>query len=97
LRVLGPIPKDGLFNAALVPTFNLQPSTSNQNVWQPAPITEEWTEDAVVEWPGTLSLPADLPGGDYRLAVTLQAADGSIVAEFAISEKDPPIRIESSK
>jgi hypothetical protein len=57
----------------------------------------EWLEGAVVEWPGTISLPGDLPAGDYRLVVALQAGDGSPMAEFAISEKDPPIKLKASK
>jgi hypothetical protein len=54
----------------------------------------EWLEGAVIEWPGTLTLPADTPPGDYRLAVILQTAANQILAEFSISEKDPLIKVE---
>ena len=57
----------------------------------------DWKEGAVVEWPGTISLPGDLPEGEYRLAVALQTADGSTIAHFAISEKDPPLEVTALK
>jgi hypothetical protein len=92
LRVLGPIPKDSQFKVALS-----SPQNPPGSIWQPAQMKGEWLEGAVVEWPGTISLPGDLPAGDYRLVVALQAGDGSPMAEFAISEKDPPIKLKASK
>jgi hypothetical protein len=38
-----------------------------------------------------LTLPPDAPPGEYRLAVALQGLDGSTIADFAISAKDPAI------
>jgi hypothetical protein len=106
LRVLGPIPEHTLFTVALTPSQNPEPKapsgkSESQNlvwgVWQPAQMKGDWVEGAVVEWPGTLSLPGNLPEGEYRLAVALQAADGSTIAEFAMSEKDPPFEVTASK
>lgn len=91
-RVLGPLPEQASFEVALVS----RDSTLNQpwGVWHANPIRGDWLEGAVIELPGTLALPADLPPGDYRLLVTLQAADGSTLAEFAISDKDPAIVVK---
>jgi hypothetical protein len=101
LRVLGPIPKDSLFNVALTPTQNPRPSDGQSeiqnlhwNVWQPAPMKGDWLEGAVIEWPGTLTFPTDMPSGDYRLAVTLQAVNKQVLAKFSISDKDPVIKVE---
>ncbi len=63
-------------------------------VWHPAQMKGEWVEGAVIEWPGTLALPTEMPAGDYRLAVSLQARDGSTLAEFAISAKDPSVVVK---
>jgi 4-amino-4-deoxy-L-arabinose transferase-like glycosyltransferase len=94
LRVLGPLPADTVFKLALVPISNPQPPVSNLDTWHPVQIKGEWLEGAIVEWPGTLTLPPEISPGDYRLAVSLQATDGSTLAEFAISEKDPPLVIK---
>jgi hypothetical protein len=54
----------------------------------------EWVEGAVIEWPGILTLPTEMPPNDYWLAVSLQAMDGSTLAKFAISAKDPPLVVK---
>ncbi|HXV44824.1 MAG TPA: hypothetical protein VEC96_17305, partial [Anaerolineae bacterium] len=61
---------------------------------RPAQIKGEWREGAVIEWPGTLTLPADMPPGNYRLSVILQTTANQVLAEFSISEKDPLIKVE---
>ncbi len=38
--------------------------------WLPAS-NIDWQPDTIVEWRGTLSLPADMPAGDYQLVVRL--------------------------
>lgn len=93
LRVLGPLPAGSSFAAVLAPIHNPPSETQNPKsaVWQSAPLKGEWREGAVVEWPGTLTLPPATPPGEYRLAVTLQGLDGSILADIAISAKDPAI------
>jgi 4-amino-4-deoxy-L-arabinose transferase-like glycosyltransferase len=92
MRVLGPIPKDTLFNVTLAPIPNPKSQISNlKSFWQRTHLKGEWLEGAVVEWPGTLTLPRDTPPGEYRLAIALQGLDGSTIADFAISAKDPAI------
>jgi 4-amino-4-deoxy-L-arabinose transferase-like glycosyltransferase len=97
LRILGPLPAGSSFAATLVPIHDPPPKIHAQkgspkaDVWQSAPLKGEWQEGAVVEWPGTLTIPPAAPPGEYRLAVTLQNPDGSAIADIAISEKDPAI------
>jgi 4-amino-4-deoxy-L-arabinose transferase-like glycosyltransferase len=92
-RILGPLPAGSSFAATLAPIHNPPSKIQNpkSDVWQPAPLKGEWLEGAVVEWLGMLTLPPDTPPGEYRLVVTLQDEDGSTIADFAISEKDPAI------
>ncbi|HXV97756.1 MAG TPA: hypothetical protein VEC93_04970, partial [Anaerolineae bacterium] len=99
LRVLGPLPPDTTFDVAFVPISNPQsPIPTGHYVssfnWRPAQIKGEWLEGAVIEWPGTLTLPADMPPGNYRLSVILQTTANQVLAEFSISEKDPLIKVE---
>jgi 4-amino-4-deoxy-L-arabinose transferase-like glycosyltransferase len=106
LRVLGPLPGERGFKVSLVPnptsvegtTPGAHGANETQNpewgVWHPAPMKGEWVEGAVIEWPGTLALPAEMPAGDYRLSVSLQASDGSTLAEFAISAEDPSVVVK---
>jgi hypothetical protein len=42
-------------------------------------------------WSGQLTLPPELKSGEYRLQLSLQQADGSILAELPLSEKDTVI------
>jgi hypothetical protein len=93
LRVLGPLPKDATFNVAFAPIQNPKSKIQNWS-WRPAQIKGEWLEGAVIEWPGTLTLPADMPPGDYRLAIILQSTANQFLAEFSISDKDPLIKVE---
>jgi hypothetical protein len=53
----------------------------------------DWQTDQVVEWSGSLTLPPDIPPGDYRLWLGLVGADGATIAELSLSEKDPPIQV----
>jgi 4-amino-4-deoxy-L-arabinose transferase-like glycosyltransferase len=102
LRVLGPLPKETTFNVALAPISTPvrravqypKGTMSPISVWHPTQMKGEWLEGAVIEWPDTLILPADMPAGDYRLSVLLQTLDGSTLAEFAISEKDPALVVK---
>jgi len=90
LRVLGPLPPDTTFGLALA-----EPSTGQHWAdWQPAEMKGNWTPGSLVEWPGQLSLPPDLPPGDYKLWFAFQFTDGKVIAEFPISNNDPPIELE---
>jgi hypothetical protein len=63
--------------------------------WTTTETVGEWSPDNIVEWRGVVSLPGGLPAGDYRLRAGLQGSANAVpLAEFAISEKDPAIRIE---
>ncbi len=92
LKVLGPLPDKSTFAASLNPIANNQlpiPST-------PQPLTQhrgDWRAGGIVEWQGVFTLPPQTPPGEYRLKVELRAGPGPI-AEFAISEKDPPVRLQ---
>ncbi len=88
LRVLGPLPEDAGLEVALL-------GNDRWGLWKPTQLTGEWQADHIVEWQGILTLPAEMPAGDYRLWVALQASDGSVIAEFPVSEKDPPLKISS--
>ncbi len=90
LRVLGPLPENTTVHVSLA-----NPVTGiNYGTWHSLPRKGEWQMGNVVEWPGQLVLPADLPFGDYRFAARLQNDNGAAVAEFTISEKDPLVRVE---
>jgi 4-amino-4-deoxy-L-arabinose transferase-like glycosyltransferase len=87
LRVLGPLPENTTFGVAL----------KGGNLWGNWALTEvkgEWQEGNIVEWHGILTLPADMPPGEYRLWAAFQFADGSVIAEFPMSDKDPVISLE---
>ncbi len=91
-RTLGPLPPDTLFGVALVPFSTGQDLKWGE--WQQTEIKDKWVEGDIVEWRGNLTLPADIPAGQYRLWVAFQFKDGPVIAEFSISEKDPPIKLE---
>jgi 4-amino-4-deoxy-L-arabinose transferase-like glycosyltransferase len=89
LRVLGPLPEDTTFGVAL----------KDGKMWGNWVLTEvkgEWQEGNIVEWHGLLTLPADMPPGEYRLWAAFQFADGSVIAEFPMSDKDPVISVEQT-
>jgi hypothetical protein len=106
LRVLGPLPEETGFKVSLVPNptsaagapLNAHRASDIRypkwGVWHPARMKGEWVDGAVIEWSGMLALPAEMSAGDYRLSVDLQHYDGSIVAKFPVSEKDPAIILE---
>lgn len=88
LRVLGPLPSDTTLRTAL---------TSQDLIWgqwQSTTTEGEWIEGNVIEWQNTLTLPPHTPSDQYKLWVAFQFEDGSIIAEFPISEKDPPVILE---
>jgi hypothetical protein len=90
LRVLGPLPeKTSIYISLTDPS-----GEANYGSWRSLPWKGEWQVGSLVEWPGQLILPADLPAGDYRFVAALQHDSGAAIAEFAISEKDPLIRVE---
>ena len=67
--------------------------------WTTTDAIGQWMADNLVEWRGVLTLPAELPAGDYRLwaglhASTAPEADAVPLAEFSISENDPAIVIQ---
>ncbi|NJN93043.1 MAG: hypothetical protein HC875_02605 [Anaerolineales bacterium] len=90
LRILGPLPEKTTIHVSLADPV----AGTNYGMWRSTPWKGEWQVDKIVEWPGQLLLPADLPSGDYRFAASLQNDSGAAVAEFAISEKDPLLRVE---
>lgn len=92
LRVLGPLPPETEIGVALV----LIPTTENPTWgdWQLTEAKGEWLEGKIVEWHGVLTLLPDMPSGRYRLWVAFQFEDGKVIAEFPISDKDPPINIK---
>jgi len=90
LRVLGPLPEKTRMGVSLANPV----AGTNYGSWRSLPWKGEWRAGSIVEWPGELALPADLPAGDYRFAAALQNESGAAMAEFAISEKDPLIRVE---
>jgi hypothetical protein len=92
LRVLGPQPEKTTFSAALIDPISGQ-DTANR-IWRSNGLKGEWRMGNIVEWTGWLALPPAMPPGDYRFAAVLQNEDGSVAAEFVISEKDPLIRVE---
>ncbi|MFN8456215.1 MAG: phospholipid carrier-dependent glycosyltransferase [Anaerolineae bacterium] len=91
-KVLGPLPDKSTFAASLNPITNNHlpiPSTLQPLIQHRG----DWREGSVVEWQGIFTLPPQTPPGEYRLRVELGADTGTI-AEFAISEKDPPVRLK---
>jgi hypothetical protein len=89
LRVLGPLLEDTTFDVAL----------KDGKLWGNWALTEvkgEWQEGNIVEWHGILTLPANMPPGEYQLWAAFQFADGSVIAEFPISDKDPVLNVEQT-
>jgi hypothetical protein len=89
LRVLGPMPDGTTIRVAL----------TDGGLWGNWTLTEikgEWQEGHIVEWRSLLSLPADMPPGEYRLWAAFQFEDGAVIAEFPISDKDPVIDVEQA-
>jgi 4-amino-4-deoxy-L-arabinose transferase-like glycosyltransferase len=84
LRALGPFPDGAAISLALN-------RDGRQGEWQTTDIQGAWREGQVMTWSGQLRLPPALPPGEYQLVVTLQRADGSIVAELPLSEQDTVI------
>jgi hypothetical protein len=87
LRVLGDLPEATTFNVALM-------AEDRWGSWKSTKIKGEWLEGKIVEYRGVLTLPLNMPPGDYRLWAALQVETGPLVAEFHISEKDLPISLE---
>ena len=88
LRVLGPLPEGASFAAGLV-------SDRRWGQWITTGTIGEWTPDNIVEWRGVLTLPPELPAGDYRLWAGLQRpTETTPFAEFSISTNDPAIVIQ---
>ncbi|MEW5957086.1 MAG: glycosyltransferase family 39 protein [Chloroflexota bacterium] len=87
LRVLGALPAGATVDVALT-------RNSAWGRWQSMPPTGAWRVDQIVEWGGVLALPPDMPPGDYRLWVALVLEHGPVIAEFPISEKDPPLSLK---
>ncbi|MBN1995527.1 MAG: glycosyltransferase family 39 protein [Anaerolineae bacterium] len=86
LRVLGPLPEDTTFGVAL----------TDGDLWGHWTLTEVkgvWVQDNIIEWRGILSLPPEMPPGDHQLWAAFQFKEGPVIAEFAVSEKDPPLQI----
>lgn len=69
-RVLGDLPPNEAFDVRLV-------SSDGHLIgeWHDTGRPDGWTPGAIIEWHGTLSLPADLSPGDYRLDVGLSLLD----------------------
>ena len=61
--------------------------------WEAGAVTTDWLEGQIVEWPGALTLPSELPPGEYRLWAAYQFKDGPLIAEFSISDKDPTLLV----
>ncbi|MEM7345252.1 MAG: hypothetical protein AAF485_13520, partial [Chloroflexota bacterium] len=88
LRILGPLPDDTTISVALAD------SQQTWGLFETTAIHGEWLDGHIVEWQGVISLPPEMPFGDYRLWAALQFEEGPVIAEFAISEKDPLLTIE---
>jgi hypothetical protein len=83
-RVLGNLP--------VTETFDVRLAAGDGRLlgeWRDAGRPNGWTANAIVEWHGSLSLPADLPPGLYRLDVGLRATDsGERFARFQWPAED---------
>jgi len=83
-RVLGDLPPNETFDVRLV-----SPDGRLIGEWNDTGRPDGWTPGAIIEWHGTLSLPADLSPGDYRLDVGLSLLDtGQPLARFSWGEAD---------
>ena len=72
-------------------------SLENNGTWGKWTHTEMigiWQQGNVIEWHGTLDVPVDTPAGEYKLWVSFQFTDGTVIAPFPIADKDPPIILE---
>ncbi len=79
IRVLGDLPPTETLDVRLI-----APAGRFIGEWQGASRAFDWMPGAVVEWHGTLSLPGDLPTGDYRLDVGLGSVEiGQRLTRFA--------------
>jgi hypothetical protein len=84
LRVVGEMPSTETLDVRLV-----APDGRLVGEWHDTGRPDGWTPDAVVEWYGTLSLPADLRTGDYRLDMGLRSLEtGQPLARFVWNEAD---------
>jgi hypothetical protein len=87
LRVLGPLPDDTTISAALF-------AGESWGHWELTQMKGDWVEDQIVEWHGSLTLPAGIPAASYKFWTAFHFEDGPIIAEFPISDKDPLIRLK---
>lgn len=94
LRVLGPLPERAVFQVGLQNSDNPERVLG---VWQPGQMKGIWQTGAVIEWPGILALPPEMPPGDYRLWIALQDEQGGIIAPLVISTKDPIIKVSAAQ
>lgn len=85
-RAFGPLPPETTFGVAL-----RDPAGHLWGEWQAPALKAEWQPGKLVEWPGQLILPADLPPTAYRLWVAFQFETGDVIAEFPIADKEPPL------
>lgn len=61
--------------------------------WETNVVTDDWLEGQIVEWHGMLTLPSEMPPGEYRLWAAYQFNDGPLIAAFSISDQDPTLRV----
>jgi 4-amino-4-deoxy-L-arabinose transferase-like glycosyltransferase len=87
LRILGPLPQKTTIRVALA---NGEP----WGRWEFIGKKGDWVEDHLVEWRGLLTLPTDMPAADYKLQIVFEFETGPVIAEFPLSDKDPPIRLK---
>lgn len=90
LRVLGELPPQTTLRAALT---DYQDPQMQWGIWQFHSQHGSWAIDQIVEWKGRLMLPADLPASSFRLWLAFQFDDGTVIAQFPISEREAPIKI----
>lgn len=86
LRALGPLPPESVIVAGLTQ----EASPGAQYTAQYPEISGNWQTGNIIEWRGQLAAPP----GEYRLRAGLQDNAGRTLAEFEISPKDPPVKIE---
>lgn len=91
LRVLGPLPPDSDLNVALMADSSSQ---SIATAWRHTEMKGQWHQDTLVERVGILTLPSDTPAGDYRLRLTLQTSDHHTLAEWPLSNQNPPLQVQ---
>ena len=80
-HTLGPLPGNETFDVALAGEDGTLWGT-----WQPS-LPIDWQPGAIIEWRGTLTLPPDIPAGQYYLAARLIDTNiNSEVARFPLQE-----------